>query len=63
MRDADSVADRYEELVRRFGPDLSRKEIWWLSLAALGVLVLLVAGLSIAAVKGTFLFFMFCIFN
>jgi len=59
MADNDSMVKRYEELVRRFGPDLSRKEIWGLSLAALGVLVLLVSGLSIATLKGTFLFFMF----
>ena len=55
----DALVAKYEESVRKFGPDLSGKEILRLSLSALCALVLAVAGLWIAGVRGEFVFFLF----
>ncbi|MFH1923410.1 MAG: sodium/proton-translocating pyrophosphatase, partial [Planctomycetota bacterium] len=55
----DALVAKYEESVRKYGPDLSGKEILWLSLSALSALVLVVAGLSIACLRDQFLFFVF----
>jgi len=55
----DSLVGKYEQFVRKYCPDLTRKEIWCLSAALLAVVVLVVGGLWIACVKGTFLFFVF----
>ncbi len=54
-----ALLGKYEQFVRKFGPDLSRKEIWCLSSAAVAVLVVVVGALVAACMRKTFIFFIF----
>jgi hypothetical protein len=49
----------YEQFVGKLGPDWSRKEIWFLSSAALAVFVVVVGGLVASGVQGTPVYFLF----